>query len=304
MEWYMVRDDDEMIVPQDREQSEQSLLQDNSFQWKEGLSMCGELPTPDYGIWDSDNKLSGDWLDYQLDGMSGIDQMNDNFMNSFFEENTPRMRSTYQCAGKFPESECSTMSSGDLLTDVGMDSQSVSTDQSRRGNLNKLEVPSSMDWNTLDGPPTYTSYDSENGKGFITRNAHGIETNSSLVTDGQVDEETSFEQVAIRELELAMTQLTEETRICFRDSLYRLAKSSRQRQLESQSQSEEQTIDGTFSTNTHGETARFEEKVEHMESETNYFDSTVAHLMFNELNSTPDLYRLSGQKSHHNNHVM
>ncbi|PIA60087.1 hypothetical protein AQUCO_00400757v1 [Aquilegia coerulea] len=132
--------------------------------------------------------------------------------------------------------------------------------------------------------------------------AHGIETNSSLVTDGQVDEETSFEQVATRELKLAMTQLTEETRICFRDSLYRLAKSSRQRQLESQS--EELTIDGTFLTNTHGETARFEEKVEHMESETNYFDSTVAHLMFNELNSTPDLYQLSVQKSHHNNHVM
>ncbi|KAF5199991.1 Lnk3-like isoform x1 [Thalictrum thalictroides] len=303
MEWYMVRDDDEMIVPQDQEKSEQSLLQDNSCQWKEGLSMYGELPTADYGIWDSDNKLVGDWLDYQLDGMSAIDQMNDNFMNSIFEENTPRMRSTYQCVGNFPESECSTMSSGDLLTDVGMDSQSISTDQLRRGNVSKLEVPSSMDWNTLDDPPTYTSYDSENVKKSVARHAHGNKANSSLVTDGQVDEETSFEEVAIRELELAMTQLTEETRICFRDSLYRLAKSSRQRQLEIQSQSEEQTIEGTFLTNVHGETSRFG-KVEHMESETNYFDSTVAHLMFNELSSTPDVYRVSVQKSPHSNHVM
>lgn len=65
-----------MSVPHSQGQSEQSLSLDNSFQWDVGFNMCKELPC----LWDSENRLVGDWVDYQLDNLGGMDQMNGNFM--------------------------------------------------------------------------------------------------------------------------------------------------------------------------------------------------------------------------------
>ncbi|KAF9594140.1 hypothetical protein IFM89_028394 [Coptis chinensis] len=309
MEWYMCRDGGEMIVPQDQELSEQSVSQDNSFQWEEGLSMCGELPVSNYGVWASETRLVGDWLEYQLHGLSEMDQMNDNFMSSFLQEDLPQMRNTYQSVGMFSESKCSTVPFDNLLKDVDMDSQSIPKDQWRREDLKYLEVPSSMDWDKLDGPSTSISYDSEKEKGSLSRNisaswrslvalvpavescqALGSETNTSPMADGQLDEETSMEENALQELEVAMTQLTQETRICFRDALYRLARSSEQLHLKDEKRIVKHTINETAVSNDQRETSRAG-KAERVEFGSNQYDSTVAHLMFNKINRKGvDLY--------------
>ncbi|KAF9595626.1 hypothetical protein IFM89_001499 [Coptis chinensis] len=81
------------------------------------------------------------------------------------------------------------------------------------------------------------------------------ETNTSPMADGQLDEETSMEENALQELEVAMTQLTQETRICFRDALYRLARSSEQLHLKDERQIVEHTINETAVSNDQRETS-------------------------------------------------
>lgn len=282
MEMYMSRNVDDMIVPRSQGQSEQSLLLDNSFQWDVGFNMCKELPCPvtDYGMWDSDNRLVGDWVDYQLDNLGGMDQMNGNFMTSFLEEDPPPMSSSYQSYEILPEPKCSKIPFNSLPTN-----QNDDEDQSYSNDLKYVEVPSPMNWEKLEESQTCMPYDSGN---YITRTGTSSETNTPLMEVGQVFEETSVEETTLHELEMAMTQLTDETRISFRDALYRLATSSRQRQLEDEMQSKEPTVGGT---------SRFG-KAQHTETETNFFDSGVAHLLFNELNSNnPDLYHASSQKN-------
>lgn len=290
MEMYKSRNVDEMIVPQSRGQSKQSLLLDNSFQWDEGFGMCKELPRPqtDYGMWDSGNRLVGDWLDYQFDNLGGVDQMNDNFMNSFLEEDPPPMSNSYQSYEILPESKRNKITFNNLPTN-----QNDKHAQSYRGDMKYLEVPSTMDWDKLDDSPNSIQHDSGN---HLTRNGTPSDTNTSLLGDGQVYEETSIEEATLQELEMVMTQLTDETRISFRDALYRLATSSRERQSEDQRHSEESSVDGMPLSNVNGRTSIFGKAV-HAELETNFFDSGVAHLMFNELNSnSAELYHASRQK--------
>ncbi|KAL5720256.1 hypothetical protein ACHQM5_012935 [Ranunculus cassubicifolius] len=275
MAWYMSRND-EMVVPQSQAQSEQSLSLGNSFQWEEGLSMCGKLPITNYDMWGTENKLVGDWLDYQLDGISGMDQTNDNFMTSFLEEDPPPMRNSYESFDNFQTNN------------------NTKQEQSSRSNLKYLEVPSSMDWDKLEDSLAYPPYDTEEANDSFARNAPGNETNTSYMIDEQVDKDRSLEETALQEFKMAMTQLTDDTRISFRDALYRLAKNSRQQQ------SEESTDEEKSFSNVHSETSRYG-KEEQTELQTNNFDRGVARLMFNELHdATPDMY-VTMQDCHYSN---
>ncbi|KAL3814732.1 hypothetical protein ACJIZ3_016000 [Penstemon smallii] len=88
------------------------------------------------------------------------------------------------------------------------------------------------------------------------------------------DEETYMDESVLLELQMSTLQLREDTRICFRDSLYRLAENSRQQTSCSQNAMED------CKTTASGASSRFEESnVE--ESNTNAIDRTVATLLFN-----------------------
>ncbi|KAF2300848.1 hypothetical protein GH714_017787 [Hevea brasiliensis] len=94
------------------------------------------------------------------------------------------------------------------------------------------------------------------------------------------DEETSLEESVLQELEMVMAQLTEKTRICFRDAFYRLAKNSRQHVVT-------HNQNGNLSMGTTAWTGQ-EEKIrpggkKTMELETNTIDRAIANLMFNKM---------------------
>lgn len=81
------------------------------------------------------------------------------------------------------------------------------------------------------------------------------------------DEEISMEESVLQHLENLTSQLTEETRICFRDSLYRLAGNSKHDACQSRNAMPDQ--DSTW----------FNEE-ETTESRTNVIDRTVANFLF------------------------
>ncbi|CAN4111361.1 unnamed protein product [Withania somnifera] len=79
-----------------------------------------------------------------------------------------------------------------------------------------------------------------------------------------------MEESVLQHLENVTSQLTEQTRICFRDSLYRLADNSKHDSRQSRNPRPDQ--DSTW----------FSEK-ETTESQTNEIDRTVANLLFSNL---------------------
>lgn len=82
------------------------------------------------------------------------------------------------------------------------------------------------------------------------------------------DKEISMEESVLQHLENLTSQLTEETRICFRDSLYRLADNSKHHDA-CQSRNTMPDQDSTW----------FSEE-ETTELQTNVIDRTVANLLF------------------------
>ncbi|GMH05082.1 hypothetical protein Nepgr_006922 [Nepenthes gracilis] len=94
-----------------------------------------------------------------------------------------------------------------------------------------------------------------------------------------LSETTSLDEYVLQEFEAVLTQLSEKTRLCFRDSLYRLAHNSNW-QLPTQGLAEG-APDGSLRSR----------QTEAAESETNCIDRAVANLMFNKMDTdAPNLH--------------
>ncbi|XWS08245.1 hypothetical protein CRYUN_Cryun41cG0063300 [Craigia yunnanensis] len=103
-----------------------------------------------------------------------------------------------------------------------------------------------------------------------------------ISANGFVSEGMSLEESVLQELEMVTAQLSDQTRICFRDAFYRLANNSKQNPVALNQQ-------GNLSMGTHSpkwtiseEKIRSENK-ETTESETNTIDRTIANLTFNKM---------------------
>ncbi|KAK9024012.1 hypothetical protein V6N11_004194 [Hibiscus sabdariffa] len=103
-----------------------------------------------------------------------------------------------------------------------------------------------------------------------------------ITANGFVSEGMPLEESVLKELEMVMTQLSNKTRICFRDAFYRLAKNSTQNPVALDQQ-------GNLHAQTHSpkwtiseEKIRFGKK-ETTESETNTIDRTIANLTFGKM---------------------
>ncbi|XVF00175.1 hypothetical protein REPUB_Repub03eG0262600 [Reevesia pubescens] len=107
-----------------------------------------------------------------------------------------------------------------------------------------------------------------------------------LLTDksanGFVSEGMPHEESVLQELDMVMAQLSDKTRICFRDAFYRLAKNSTENPVVENQQ-------GNLYVQTHSPKWTISEekmrsgKKETTESETNTIDRTIANLTFNKM---------------------
>ncbi|KAB2031361.1 hypothetical protein ES319_D05G299900v1 [Gossypium barbadense] len=103
-----------------------------------------------------------------------------------------------------------------------------------------------------------------------------------ITANGLVSKGISLEESVLKELETVTAQLSDKTRICFRDAFYRLAKNSKQNPVALNQQ-------GNLHVRTHSPKWTISEekirsgKKETTESETNTIDRTIANLTFDKM---------------------
>lgn len=252
-------------------------LYNQELEQSSGSSICGGLS----GRSPHKTRRSHDRPDYQLDDLAEMDQMDDIFLSSLLEEEVPGMenfRGSF-CSSSRPH--CAMTPADNLLSDMILDSQSISGDLQGTGSSKYLK--------THDFSPPV---DWENGgvsdSHFIPCNmgqkvCPPVKALSELVlvpaelssANECVYEETSVEESVLQDLEMVMAQLNEKTRICFRDALYRLAKNSKQNTT-----AHTQSGDMAFEK---PQTSSRSVKTEARESETNTIDRAIANLMFSKM---------------------
>ncbi|XP_015581370.1 protein LNK3 [Ricinus communis] len=227
--------------------------------------------------------LSCDQLAYQLDGLAQFDQMDDLFLSSLIED-LPRTENVQDSFCFEPELENDMVHGDSILTDMNLDTPSISSDTQSVGSSKYLKIHAfspSMEKEKISGLQFVPCNSEEKHCRLIT--APHVEVLVPSEHDSikeNVDEETSLEESVLQEMEMVMSQLTDKTRICFRDALYRLAKNSRQNVV---TKNQNGNLQLAISQWTDQDCKIRPREKKTMELETNTIDRAIANLMFNKM---------------------
>ncbi|GAB4832142.1 hypothetical protein Ancab_006159 [Ancistrocladus abbreviatus] len=234
-----------------------------------------------YGVGSEDSlkriPVTHDLPDLQFNNSMGMDQMDDIFLNSLLKEHLLGTECNDNLLYLSPESHYGVMPADSNSTTLVLDMQSIPSDTETKyfGNHGFSQ---SASWDrgeiTMPNLSKCDYFDQSDGKQEKASEAKLVllcdqNSSSSYRSLGKV---TSLEESVLQELEAALTQLTEKTRLCFRDSLYRLALNSNEK-ASTQTQSE----------GAHEKTRS--RRTETAESETNGIDRAVANLMFKKVDA-------------------
>ncbi|XP_026440749.1 protein LNK3-like [Papaver somniferum] len=269
-----------------QDECDRPLTSDDRYQWMQSSSSDGICPVVENGKQNSEMKskiaidesqyLGGDWPEYTYDsGQNNKMAWEDEFsISSMLKDDmdVPQM----SLGG---EHDCSSARLDKMFDDMVADSQSKCTDQSDLGSSKymKHDYPQSMYWNKLDETSNFMVSNTDQTEATVYTKAP---VKSSAEQEEDANEEVSCK--AMQDLEDVMTQLTSETRLFFRDALYRLANNSKQQQ-QAQSQNRCGEDYKPQVPTQHQENSMYG-RSDNMELETNIIDRTVAKLMFNEMN--------------------
>ncbi|KAF3434266.1 hypothetical protein FNV43_RR25369 [Rhamnella rubrinervis] len=232
--------------------------------------------------------LSSNRPDYQLEDLAGLEQMDDIFLSSMLDD-LPGAENPNESFCFSPESPCDMMESNNLPRDMTLDSQSFTSSVHSVGSSRYLKTHAFSPSVGLEkGDITASEFNAcdSDQNDFPQMKALPIKVlvpSGHNSMNGPIGEDKSLEESVLQELKMVMTQLTEKTRIGLRDSLYRLAKNSKQQHCTTQSPDEDLEMESPPSW-----TAQAEETVRSgtkmvTESETNTIDRAMANLMFNRL---------------------
>ncbi|XP_057976316.1 protein LNK4-like [Malania oleifera] len=232
------------------------------------------------------NTFSHDLLEYQLNDLAEIDHVDDIFLSSFLDEGLPAMENLHGSFGFSPGYQYSPTATDDPSINTVSDSQSVSSNLYGLGGSKYLKADDfsiSLGKEKEECSPSHsTPCKLGQKKGCSKLEAPMIKIPVPTTQNGEMGEETSLEESVLLELEGAMAKLTQKTRICFRDALYRLAKNSEEKQTVTQSQSGEFTVEKSLPPV--DETSRSGAQ-RPMESVTNTIDRAIANLMFDNVDA-------------------
>ncbi|XP_024021115.1 uncharacterized protein LOC21406716 [Morus notabilis] len=224
--------------------------------------------------------LSSNRPDYQLD-LGGSRQMDDIFLSSLLED-LPEIENQVKSFCFSPKSQRGTQSNN-FLTDMTLDSENTSSGAQCLSSSRYLQTHVFSPSLGLENEDTTASkFVSSQQKDFSPSKGTSLgvsvpskENRMSI----HMNEETSLEESVLQELKMVTNQLTEKTRICFRDALYRLANNSKQHHM-TQNQDGDLCVGIPPLWTPNHETTRSETK-KATESETNVIDRAVANLIFN-----------------------
>ncbi|KAM3282599.1 protein LNK4 [Capsicum chacoense] len=201
-------------------------------------------------------------LEFHLDNLASIDQLDDVFLSSLLADGPTGMDAADET------SDLSTDSSRSML----MDDDQAGNEDSNSEHMTSNSCAGTAKYFSAHGftsPVDWRSREVNNP--YLLEKAPQPEIAVKLEHDkgdSRVsDKEISMEESILQHLENLTSQLTEQTRICFRDSLYRLADNSKQDACQSRNAMTDQ--DSTWFS-----------KEEATESRTNVIDRTVANLLF------------------------
>ncbi|XVF24511.1 hypothetical protein REPUB_Repub13aG0134300 [Reevesia pubescens] len=245
-------------------------------------SICGGLSEESL----NQASLSHSQRDYQLDDFARFEQMDDIFLSSLLED-LPSSEDLHKSFCFSPEYQCGRMPADYLLTDVSLGSQSISNNEHGMGSAKYLKTHAfSPSLNLEKEIPAlhFIQCKSElkNSPMVEAPLSHILVPPEQNSADGFVSEGISLEESVLQELEMVMAQLSDKTRICFRDAFYRLAKNSKQNAVAINQH-------GNLNVGTHSPKLTISEekirsgKKEATESETNIIDRTIANFTFNKM---------------------
>ncbi|XP_050385608.1 protein LNK3 [Argentina anserina] len=224
----------------------------------------------------------------QFEDLAGLQQMDDIFMSSLLDD-LPGAENVHK-SFYFRSDSSGTLATDSISTSKNLELQSISSSGHGAGSSKYLKTHAfSPELGSERGQSTISQFSPCNSeqKDCLQVKAQTVPLMSpseQRCPHGGVDEDTSVEESVLQELEMVMTQLTEKTRICIRDALYRLADNSKGSHV-THDQDGDLANEKLSSWAVHDETARSESKRD-TESETNTIDRAIANLMFNEIDFT------------------
>ncbi|WCJ39197.1 Protein LNK3 [Euphorbia peplus] len=227
-------------------------------------------------------------LDYQLLSLAGFESTDDLYLSSLMED-MPGNEEFYNSYSMDPEMKEDMLDCDTISGDLVLNTKNTSADSHSMGSSKYLKThafsPSSDQERSHVSAPQQQKHCSS-VKGLVSSGHNGA--------NEQVNEETCLEESVLEQLGMVMSQMTEKTRLCFRDGLYRLANNSRQHGaihnpngfdlLETSSWTEQE------------DKLRLEGK-QTRESETNTIDRTIANLLFNKMDTNPNGFPVSASTS-------
>ncbi|XP_078148979.1 uncharacterized protein LOC144544359 [Carex rostrata] len=205
----------------------------------------------------------------------GLDQLDENFMDSLSDEDIRAMLHTVEPSQQVLDPCNKTEPLDDILTKLLNDPinnifcQIGTEAKNGLDALSISQLPGDLPINSSMMSQASMALDSStlvNPRGSITQS-------SILVAD--MEKSKIFEATALRKLESILSRINGRTRICFRDACYRLANDSRLLLDESKNESLENHFEPSFSTS-----SRLY-KIETEEKETNEIDRAIVNLLFN-----------------------
>ncbi|XP_009779417.2 protein LNK4 [Nicotiana tabacum] len=228
-----------------------------------------------------------DQLDFHLDNLASMDQLDDVFLSSLLEECPTGMDASDESSDLSTNSQCSVLLADNQTGDEYSNPEHVTSNGCSAESAKYYYAhafTSPMDWESQ-----------EINNSHLQEKAPTAEVAVKLEHDrgdSRVsDEDISTEQSVLQHLESLTAQLTEETRICFRDSLYRLADNSKHDECQSWNVQSDQS------------SSRLS-KEETTELQTNVIDRTVANLLFSNIDfgasggSSLDLTEVTDTRQH------
>lgn len=236
-----------------------------------------------FGGLSEDSLHHTDQLAYQLNGHPRFEQMDDLFVNSLIED-SPGNGNAHESFCFKAELQTDT-EHGDDITET-LDTQSISSDSRVRAirssrYLNTHSFSSSVERGRASSPQSVPCSSQQNHCHLeMTPPVKILALPENDGMDVCMDEGSSLEESVLQDMEMAMTQLSDNTRICFRDALYRLANNSRH-QVVMKNQIDNLPM-GTSSWKGQDDEIRPAEN-KSVESETNTIDRAIANLMFNKM---------------------
>ncbi|XP_065867428.1 protein LNK3-like [Euphorbia lathyris] len=317
MEWCCASNIGDRVVPKNQEVSE-SFPSPESWLHKWGRTEPENFAFPNKGF-AMDNNFNGgilsdevemesctydkDWsssggrsqessfqqtLDYQLLSLAGLESTDDIYLSSLIED-VPGNEEFYNSYSMEPEMQSDMLDCDTFSADMMLNTKSTSIDSHSMGSSKYLKTHA------------FSPSDQENGRVSTPQcNSQLTHCPSVKIPTGnnnaneQMDEETCLEESVLEQLGMVMSQMTEKTRLCFRDGLYRLANNSRQHGATHNENGFASLETPTWS-GQEGE-MRLEGK-KTRESETNTIDRTIANLLFNKMDTNVNDYPVSASIS-------